>query len=290
MKAFLSSTKLDLESYRNQAADALRRLDLQVGQMEIFGARPDTPQAASLEEVKDSDIFVGIYAHRYGFVPAGSQVSITEAEFQHAKNLNKPRFCFVVDETHEWPLDQVEDDPGRSKLKVLIGELKASLVLDRFTTPDNLAFKIATSVARYLRQPLVPEVTGLRDMLKENSKASAEAQQACFDALKDVLAIANRTLRYIARRRTLPARDIEEESQLSQGWETAGLKLLALENPPGDLVNRYFLKAQYWSDPTLWTEESIDAAHIRLGELEEESRRLLLKLHLVTTRTSADST
>ena len=163
MKAFLSSTKHDLESYRNKAADALQRLDLQVGQMEVFGARPDTPTAASLEEVKNSDIFVGIYAHRYGFVPDGSQVSITEAEFQHAKNLKKPRFCFIVDDAHEWPVDQVEADPGRSKLKALVAELQTSLVIDRFTTPDNLAFKIATSVAQYLRQPLVPEVTGLRE-------------------------------------------------------------------------------------------------------------------------------
>ena len=37
MKIFLSSTYADLIEYRQAAAEALERLDQQVGRMEIFG-------------------------------------------------------------------------------------------------------------------------------------------------------------------------------------------------------------------------------------------------------------
>ena len=40
MKAFLSSTYLDLVECRPAAGEAIQRLDAQVGAMEVFGARP----------------------------------------------------------------------------------------------------------------------------------------------------------------------------------------------------------------------------------------------------------
>ena len=46
-------------------AGALERLGLQLARMEMFGARPEEPTKACLEEVEASELFVGIYAHRY---------------------------------------------------------------------------------------------------------------------------------------------------------------------------------------------------------------------------------
>jgi hypothetical protein len=65
--------------------------------MEKFGARPQEPCRACLDEVEESDLFVGVYAHRYGFIPPDSKVSITEAEFEHATALRRPTFCFLVE-------------------------------------------------------------------------------------------------------------------------------------------------------------------------------------------------
>jgi hypothetical protein len=152
MKIFLSSTHVDLIEYRRTAAEALERLGQQVERMEIFGARPVEPSDACLSEIEDCDLFVGIYAHRYGHIPGGSMVSITEAEFRHARKHNKPIFCFVVDDHHPWPPEMIESEPGRSKLITLKAEISSSLVRDTFTTPEDLAYKIATSVGRYLTQ------------------------------------------------------------------------------------------------------------------------------------------
>jgi hypothetical protein len=152
MKIFLSSTYVDLIEYRQAAAEALERLDQQIGRMEIFGARPVEPSNACLSEIEDCDLFVGIYAHRYGYIPDASIVSITKAEFRHARKLNKPIFCFVVEANHPWPPEMIESEPGRTKLIALKAEISSSLVRDTFTTPENLAFKVATSVGRYLAQ------------------------------------------------------------------------------------------------------------------------------------------
>lgn len=118
--------------------------------MEVFGARPQEPSDACLAEINACDLFVGIYAHRYGYVPDGSHVSISEAEFYHAQTNNKPTFCFLVDEHHPWPPRMIEDEPGRSKLHNFKTKIGSALVRDTFTTPEDLAYKIAASLGRYL--------------------------------------------------------------------------------------------------------------------------------------------
>ncbi len=80
MKVFLSSTYVDLIEHRKAAHDALEQLGLHVIGMESFGARPEDSTTACLKEVEESNLFVGIYAHRYGYIPKDSDVSITEDE------------------------------------------------------------------------------------------------------------------------------------------------------------------------------------------------------------------
>lgn len=100
MKVFISSTYKDLIEHRKAAHDALEKLDVHVIWMEAFGARPEDSTTACLREVEESDLFIGIYAHRYGFIPKDSEVSITEQEFDHAQELDKPIFGFIVNEDH----------------------------------------------------------------------------------------------------------------------------------------------------------------------------------------------
>jgi hypothetical protein len=156
MRVFLSSTFIDLVAYRKVANEALQRLDTQVDRMEVLGARPQEPNQVCLEEIERSDLFVGIYAHRYGFIPRGSALSITEQEYDRARQLAKPIFCFVVDEDFPWPPPMIEDEPGRSKLRAFKAKVGTDLVQDVFTTPEDLATKVATAVGRYLTKPSVP--------------------------------------------------------------------------------------------------------------------------------------
>lgn len=154
LRVFISSTHDDLVTYRARVAEAVERLSQQGVRMETFGARAADAAAASLEEVDDCDLFVGIYAHRYGYVPPGSTVSITNMEFDRAQQRHKPTLCFVVDPEYSWPPKHVEADPGQTKLDAFKKELGAGLVRDTFTTPDDLAFKVAASLGRYLLRDL----------------------------------------------------------------------------------------------------------------------------------------
>jgi hypothetical protein len=93
MKVFLSSTYQDLVEYRAKAAQAIERLGQQGIRMEVFGARAEEASDACVGEIEASDAFVGIYAHRYGYVPSNSTISITEREFNFAQEKKKPAFC-----------------------------------------------------------------------------------------------------------------------------------------------------------------------------------------------------
>jgi hypothetical protein len=157
MRVFISSTHDDLVEHRRAVDEALARLSLQSGRMEVFGAGPQAPVEKSLEEVANSDLFVGIYAHRYGFVPTDHQVSITELEYKEALRLGKPVFAFLIDSRFEWKPEFIEGEPGRSHLNDLKRRISLQSRKDTFTSPVDLAYKVATSVGNYLLAQALPE-------------------------------------------------------------------------------------------------------------------------------------
>jgi len=120
--------------------------------MANFMARPEGATSACLKEVAESDLFVGIYAWRYGFIPPDSEVSITEQEYLEAEKLGKPRFCFVVDENYDWPEEYREKGIGARLLRDFKARLDATLVRTTFTTPEDLAGKVIASLHRWQKE------------------------------------------------------------------------------------------------------------------------------------------
>ena len=118
--------------------------------MEVFGARPFEATSACLEEISNSDALIGIYAHRYGYVPNGQSRSITQQEFDFAMEKKKPTFCFVVDEEYPWPPKHVDMEPGRTRRREFLQQVREKVVIDTFTSPEDLAFKVASSLGRFL--------------------------------------------------------------------------------------------------------------------------------------------
>jgi CheY-like chemotaxis protein len=171
MRVFLSSTYEDLVEHRAKAANAVERLGQQGVRMEVFGARPESASAACFGEIDSSDAFIGIYAHRYGFIPDGAVVSITEQEFDYAVAKKKQVFGFVVDGNYPWLPLQIEHEPGLSRLKLLKEKIQRSVVRDVFTTPDDLAYKVAASLGRFLLQTRIKEVL---DQIPEKGEMTSE--------------------------------------------------------------------------------------------------------------------
>jgi hypothetical protein len=70
---YISSTYEDLKDYRQAVADVLRDCGYNVDAMEKYPARDDRPKAASEADVSNCDIYIGIFAWRYGHVPGRGQ-------------------------------------------------------------------------------------------------------------------------------------------------------------------------------------------------------------------------
>ena len=67
----ISSTVMDLPLHRDEIRDACDRADFEPHMMEKLPALAADAPKASLRMVDDADVYVGIFANRYGYVPAG---------------------------------------------------------------------------------------------------------------------------------------------------------------------------------------------------------------------------
>src|SRR4051794_18827931 len=110
---YLSSTYEDLKDFRQAVFDALRKAGYTVIAMEDYVAADARPVDKCLKDVAASDIYVGLFAFRYGYIPPVAHgnpdgLSITELEFRCAAKSSKPCLAFVVDEKTPWP--RVYDD------------------------------------------------------------------------------------------------------------------------------------------------------------------------------------
>lgn len=58
-----------------------------------------------------ADVFVGIYAHRYGQVRSElNEKSYIEFEFEQAAKINLPRLSFLLDANAPWPPGEFEKE------------------------------------------------------------------------------------------------------------------------------------------------------------------------------------
>ena len=134
----------------------MRQMRHTVAAMEDYAATEDRPVAVCLADVAASDVYVGIFAWRYGFVPATDNPegrSITELEFRHAQRLGKPCFIFLLHEDVPWPPLQIERGAGAEKLHALRAELSAKFTVDYFRSKEDLARRVSTALHNYFNAP-----------------------------------------------------------------------------------------------------------------------------------------
>jgi hypothetical protein len=151
---FVGSTYRDLIEHRLEVQETVLALGLLPIMMESFGATPDTPMNGSVRLVGMADIYVGIFAHRYGFIAAGNDISITEAEYDEATRLKLDKLCFEVDSDHPWPDEMREDEPGKSKLDAFkVNKIRNEQIVARFTTPQHLGRQVAVALFNLFNSP-----------------------------------------------------------------------------------------------------------------------------------------
>jgi Domain of unknown function (DUF4062) len=141
---FLSSTYLDLQPERQAVETVIHRFrETKFVGMEYFGSRDETTQRASLDEVDRSDFYLGIFGGRYGS-------GITEDEYRRARERNLPCFAYCKQDALI-PAQWRETDQGKIvKFAQLMGDLRQHHTVQTFTTPEDLATKVATDLHRWL--------------------------------------------------------------------------------------------------------------------------------------------
>jgi tetratricopeptide (TPR) repeat protein len=166
-RVFVSSTFMDLKAFREAVQKAIRRLDAVDISMENFGARDERPKEECLRLIsEESDFFVGIYAHRYGHVPTGEDISITEAEYHAAVAAEIPTLIYLVDDSTPWVLAHVDEGQAKERLRRFKDKLKAEHIRAVFSTPEGLATQVAADLGRELSKKGVEATdTGRRSSL-----------------------------------------------------------------------------------------------------------------------------
>ena len=109
----------------------------------------------SLEMVDKSEIYVGVYAHRYGYVPKEHnprQISVTEMEYDRAVERKIPRLIFVMDKHHPITIDDVEQGEGAIKLKAFKDGVLLDNIVNFFKSPEDLRAHVINSLSQH-RQP-----------------------------------------------------------------------------------------------------------------------------------------
>jgi predicted ATPase len=159
LRVFVSSTLGELADERQAAREAIEQLRLTPVMFEL-GARPHPPRALYRSYLAQSDVFVGIYWQRYGWVAPDMEISGLEDELVLSGDL--PRLVYV-----KRPAPDLEPRLGE--------------MLDRLQAEDNASYKPFSS-AEELRQLLVDDLAiMLTERFDEVREATSQDWSPTFD-------------------------------------------------------------------------------------------------------------
>jgi tetratricopeptide (TPR) repeat protein len=114
--------------------------------MEYFVAEDKRPVEKCLEDVGSCDLYIGIFAWRYGYAPDGYDKSITELEYQKAVEAGIECLIFLLDEDAPWPPKYVDKGKDAEKIAILRNELSTEKTVSLFKSADELAGLVGAAV------------------------------------------------------------------------------------------------------------------------------------------------
>ncbi|MGN7800833.1 DUF4062 domain-containing protein [Leifsonia sp. 22587] len=213
LRVFVSSTLKELAPERRAARAAIERLHLAPVMFEL-GARPHPPRELYRAYLEQSDVFVGLYWERYGWVAPEEQVSGLEDEYNLCPP-ELPRLIYIKDPA-----------PGR--------EPRLSELLDRIRNDDRASFKYIES-PKELQVLLEADLAILLAERFELSRvATAPAQPLVPEAPAEPPALPAPLTRLIGR-----AADVEA----IRGMLASGARLITITGPGGMGKSRLALAA-----------------------------------------------
>lgn len=146
-RVFISSTSYDLKEYRQVAIETCIKLGSLPIAMEFFESTDEDAVDGSKKKLSKADIYIGILAHRYGYIPTNGDKSVTEIEYDYARELGLPCLMFVVDPNTLWKIEHVDTDlPNKDCLKNLKQRIMKESIVNFFSSPEDFQAKLALSL------------------------------------------------------------------------------------------------------------------------------------------------
>ena len=122
--------------------------------MEYLTATDADALEVSLRIVDRADLYLGVFAFRYGYIPPNQTISVTEAEYDRAVERGIPRLIFLVSDKHPVVPADVETGDGAVKLTKLKERLKQERVVAFFDSPSDLEAQVTQALVPYLDSDL----------------------------------------------------------------------------------------------------------------------------------------
>jgi hypothetical protein len=127
--------------------------------METFGSDAAPPEINSVRRVRECDLFVGIYAHRYGKIDEASGASITELELDEASaslsaGTMRDILLFAIDDNSTWLSEYRENEAAAI---AGLTRLRSKAKLHTYTSfhgQEDLLFCVTRDVFKRLSQIL----------------------------------------------------------------------------------------------------------------------------------------
>jgi hypothetical protein len=148
----ISSTSLDLPKHRQKARDACEEMLCLPRMMEHLPASDPGALSASLALVDEADIYIGVFAYRYGHIPKGQTKSITHMEYERALKRGIPVLIFLMSPDHRVKPEDIETGEGAERLRALKKELESRHVVKRYRSPSDLHARVLLGLTRVLEE------------------------------------------------------------------------------------------------------------------------------------------
>lgn len=124
--------------------------------MEDYVASEQRPIDVCLKDVASCDVYVGIFAQCYGFIPKTSNpewLSITELEYREAGEKGKPRLVFLLREGLDWPRLHSDVLTGKHERGERIAKLRRTLeqkhTVSYFSSADDLSALVCAALVTW---------------------------------------------------------------------------------------------------------------------------------------------
>jgi predicted ATPase len=190
LRVFVSSTLEELAEERRAVSRAISALRL-VPVMFEQGARPHPPQEVYRSYLAQSDVFIGLYWQRYGWVGPGMKVSGLEEEFDLSRELprllyvktpapgREPGLAALLDRIREQATASYRTFGSPAELSRLVRDDLAVLLSERFATGRPAAEAPSPPPARARSpRPLPVSVTSLVGRERDIDEVAALVERA----------------------------------------------------------------------------------------------------------------